>query len=115
MRLHVLDSTDPGAVLEAERAIDLSKALFIVSSKSGGTIETLSQFRYFHARMQEAVGAAAGKHFIAITDPGTSLVDLAREHDFLHVFLNNPDIGGRYSPPSFLGVVAAAPLGGDIT
>src|SRR5436305_961110 len=60
MRLHVLDSSDPGAVLEAERAIDLSKALFIVSSKPGGTIETLYQFRYFHQRMQEAVGAGAG-------------------------------------------------------
>ena len=114
MRLHVLDSTDPGAVLEAERAIDLSKALFIVSSKSGGTIETLSQFRYFHQRMQEAVGAGAGKHFIAITDPGTSLVELARENDFLHVFLNDPDIGGRYSALSYFGMVPAALMGVDI-
>src|SRR5436305_439731 len=114
LRLHVLDWTDSGAVLPAERALDLANALFIVSSKSGGTIETLSQFRYFHARMQEAVGAAAGKHFIAITDPGTSLVELAHEHDFLHVFLNNPDIGGRYSALSYFGMVPAALMGVDI-
>jgi transaldolase / glucose-6-phosphate isomerase len=115
MRLHVLDSTDPGAVLSTERAIDLSKTLFIVSSKSGGTIETLSQFRYFHGRAQQAIGAGAGKHFIAITDPGTSLVDLAKENDFLHVFENDPDIGGRYSALSYFGMVPAALMGVDIT
>ena len=114
MRLHVLDSTDPGAILAVERAIDLSKSLFIVSSKSGGTIETLSQFRYFHARVGSAVGDGAGKHFIAITDPGTSLADLAAEHDFLHTFLNDPDIGGRYSALSYFGMVPAALMGVDI-
>ncbi len=107
MRLHVLDSTDPGAVLEAERAIDLkSKTLFIVSSKSGGTIETLSQFRYFHARAQEALGDEAGKHFVAITDPGTPLAELAEENGFLHTFINDPEIGGRYSRAVVLRVGA---------
>ena len=69
MRLHVLDSTDPGAVLALERRLDLQRTLFVVSSKSGGTIETLSHFRYFHARMRELVGSSAGSHFVAITDP----------------------------------------------
>jgi transaldolase / glucose-6-phosphate isomerase len=114
LRLHVLDSTDPGAILAVERAIDLSKALFIVSSKSGGTIETLSQFRYFHSRVSSEVGAGAGKHFVAITDPGTSLVDLAAEHEFLHAFLNDPEIGGRYSALSYFGMVPAALMGLDI-
>jgi transaldolase/glucose-6-phosphate isomerase len=115
MRLHVLDSTDPGAVLEVERAIDLKSALFIVSSKSGGTIETLSQFRYFHAKAREALGDDAGKHFVAVTDPGTSLADLAREHGFLHVFVNDPEIGGRYSALSYFGLVPAALMGIDVT
>jgi transaldolase/glucose-6-phosphate isomerase len=115
MRLHVLDSTDPGAVLEAERAIDLKSALFVVSSKSGGTIETLSQFRYFHARASEALGEEeAGKHFVAITDPGTSLADLAREKGFLHTFVNDPEIGGRYSVLSYFGMVPAALMGVDV-
>jgi transaldolase / glucose-6-phosphate isomerase len=115
LRLHVLDSTDPGAILEVERAIDLSKTLFVVSSKSGGTIETLSQFRYFHERIRDALGdEEAGKHFIAITDPGTSLAELASEHGFLHTFLNDPDIGGRYSALSYFGMVPAALMGVDV-
>ncbi|HEX8648511.1 MAG TPA: bifunctional transaldolase/phosoglucose isomerase [Thermoleophilaceae bacterium] len=115
MRLHVLDSTDPGAVLETERAIDLRSALFIVSSKSGGTIETLSQFKYFHARAVEELGAdEAGKHFVAVTDPGTSLADLAKEHGFLHTFVNDPEIGGRYSVLSYFGLVPAALMGVDV-
>jgi transaldolase / glucose-6-phosphate isomerase len=115
MRLHVLDSTDPGAVLEAEQAIDLASTLFIVSSKSGGTIETLSQFRYFHAKATEALGAEeAGKHFVAVTDPGTSLAELAREKGFLHTFVNDPEIGGRYSVLSYFGLVPAALMGADV-
>jgi transaldolase/glucose-6-phosphate isomerase len=113
--LHVLDSTDPGAILSVEKSIDLDKALFLVSTKSGGTIETLSLFKYFHARVSEAVGDdAAGSHFVAITDPGSSLVDLAKEHDFLHTFLNDPDIGGRYSALSYFGMVPAALMGVDV-
>jgi transaldolase/glucose-6-phosphate isomerase len=111
MRLHVLDSTDPGAVLALENQLDLAKTLFIVSSKSGGTIETLSHFRYFHSKLSEQVGDDAGSHFVAITDPGGPLVDLAREHGFRRVFVNDPDIGGRYSVLSYFGLVPAACAG----
>src|SRR2546421_7082596 len=114
LRLHVLDSTDPGAILAVERSIDLAKTLFIVSSKSGGTIETMSQFRYFHGRVRDAVGDEAGKHFVAITDPGTSLADLAEENGFLHTFLNDPHIAGRSSAPSDFGLVPAAVIGADV-
>jgi transaldolase/glucose-6-phosphate isomerase len=115
LRLHVLDTTDPGAILELERAIDLSTTLFVVSSKSGGTIETRSQFAYFHERVRQAVGDdAAGSHFVAITDPGTSLEQLAQEHGFLHVFPGDPEIGGRYSALSYFGMVPAALMGVDV-
>jgi transaldolase / glucose-6-phosphate isomerase len=115
MTLHVLDSTDADAVRATERAVDLSKTLFLVSSKSGGTIETRSQFEYFFARMREAVGDdQAGDHFVAITDPGSSLVDLADERGFRAVFLNDPDIGGRYSALSYFGLVPAALMGVDV-
>ncbi|MBA2566545.1 MAG: bifunctional transaldolase/phosoglucose isomerase, partial [Thermoleophilaceae bacterium] len=114
LRLHVLDSTDPGAVLAVERAVDVEKAVFIVSSKSGGTVEPMSFFHHFHARVREAVGdERAGRHFVAITDPGTSLVQLAREHGFRRVFENDPDIGGRYSALSYFGLVPAALMGAD--
>jgi transaldolase/glucose-6-phosphate isomerase len=114
LRLHVLDSTDPGAVLAVERAVDVEKAVFIVSSKSGGTVEPMSFFHHFHARVREAVGdERAGRHFVAITDPGTSLVQLAREHGFRRVFENDPDIGGRYSALSYFGLVPAVLMGAD--
>jgi transaldolase / glucose-6-phosphate isomerase len=109
MRLHVLDSTDPGAVLATERAVDLDKTLFIVSSKSGGTIETLSHMRYFYDRT-----GRDGSRFCAVTDPGSPLVDLARERGFRHVFENDPDIGGRYSVLSYFGLVPAACAGVNI-
>ena len=112
MRLHVLDSTDPGAVLGLERRLErLDQTLFLVSSKSGGTIETLSHFRYFHERVREAVGDQAGSHFVAITDPASPLQELAREHGFRRVFENDPDIGGRYSVLSYFGLVPAALMG----
>jgi len=111
-RLSVLDSTDPRAVAELEGRLDLTKTLFVVSSKSGGTIETLSHFRYFHARVTEAVGEAeAGRHFVAVTDPGSPLVELGRAHGFRRVFENDPDIGGRYSVLSYFGLVPAALMG----
>jgi transaldolase / glucose-6-phosphate isomerase len=109
MRLHVLDSTDPGAVLDVERAVDLDKTLFIVSSKSGGTVETLSHMRYFFER-----AGRDGSHFVAVTDPGSPLVDLARERGFRHVFENDPDIGGRYSVLSYFGLVPAALAGVNV-
>ncbi len=109
MQLHVLDSTDPGAVLATERAIDLDKTIFIVSSKSGGTIETLSHMRYFYERT-----GGDGSRFCAVTDPGSPLVDLARERGFRKVFENDPDIGGRYSVLSYFGLVPAALAGVNI-
>ncbi len=114
MKLHVLDSTDPGAVRALEAELDLEKTLFLVSSKSGGTIETMSHFRYFYSRVHELVGDEAGSHFVAITDPGSPLVDLAEGHDFRRVFENDPNIGGRYSALSYFGIVPAALMGVDI-
>ena len=109
LKLRVLDSTDPAAVLELERAIDLSKTLFIVSSKSGGTIETLSHMRYFYERT-----GRNGAQFTAVTDPGSGLVDLARERGFRRIFENDPDIGGRYSVLSYFGLLPAALMGVNV-
>ncbi len=104
----VLDSTDPTAILEVERSIDLSHTLFIVASKSGKTIETLSQFFYFHHRLTQAGIRPAGRSFIAITDGGSYVDHLADEYSFRLTFRNPPDIGGRYSALSYFGLVPAA-------
>jgi transaldolase/glucose-6-phosphate isomerase len=109
LRLHVLDSTDPAAVLAVERSVDLDTTLFLVSSKSGGTLETLSQMRYFYER-----SGGDGRRFAAITDPGSPLVDVANERGFRHVFENDPDIGGRYSVLSYFGLVPAALAGVNV-
>src|SRR3712207_971863 len=92
LNLHVLDSTDPAAVRNAEQGLDLTTTLFIVSSKSGGTVETLSHFRYFWDKVGN------GGQFVAITDPGSPLEQLALDHGFREVFRADPDIGGRPSP-----------------
>jgi glucose-6-phosphate isomerase len=107
--LHVLDSTDADAVRDVEAEIDLSTALFVVSSKSGGTVETLSAFHYFWERT-----GGNGSQFVAVTDPGTSLEALGRERGFRRVFVNDPNIGGRYSALSYFGIVPAALLGADL-
>ena len=112
--LKVLDTTVPRSILDLERTLDLSRTLFIVSSKSGGTIEVLSLYKYFRAKMEEAVQDEAGKHFIAITDPGTSLGKMASQQGFRRVFLNPPDIGGRFSALSYFGLVPAALIGADV-
>jgi len=109
MRLHVLDSTDADAVLELERRIDMDKTLFIVSSKSGGTVETLSHMRYFYER-----AGGDGSRFCAVTDPGSPLVSLAEERGFRQVFEADPDIGGRYSVLSPFGIVPAVLAGVNI-
>jgi len=109
LRLHVLDSTDAGAVAELERSVDLGKTLFLVSSKSGGTIETLSHFRYFFERT-----GANGAQFVAITDPNSPLQKLAEERGFRRVFCNDPEIGGRYSVMSYFGIVPAALMGANV-
>lgn len=112
--LQVLDTTVPGAILDLERSLDLGETLFIVSSKSGTTIEVVSLYRYFFQRMEALVGEEAGKHFVAITDPGTTLGKSASENGFRRVFLNPPDIGGRFSALSYFGLVPAALMGVDI-
>ncbi|MGO9570063.1 MAG: bifunctional transaldolase/phosoglucose isomerase [Desulfomonilaceae bacterium] len=112
--LRALDSTVPAAILDLERSVDLEHTLFIVSSKSGGTIEVLSLYKYFRSLMERLWGDEAGARFIAITDPGTSLGKLASEHGFRRVFLNPPDIGGRFSAISYFGLVPAALIGTDL-
>ena len=108
IRLHVLDSTHPDEIRRVRDALDLATTLFIVSSKSGGTIETMSQFKYFHSLQGD------GAHYVAVTDPGTSLAQLGAEHGFRRVFENDPDIGGRYSVLSYFGLVPAAIAGYDV-
>jgi transaldolase/glucose-6-phosphate isomerase len=115
--LITLDSTDPATIQAVEQRIDLAKTAFIVASKSGGTLETLSQYKFFFAKalaLHNGDAAAAGAQFIAITDAGTSLEKLAQEKQFLTTFLNPDDIGGRYSALSFFGLVPAAILGVDV-
>jgi len=145
--LAVLDSTDPGAVLAHAERLDLSRTLFIVATKSGGTVETLSFFKFFYNRVVEALGEKrAGAHFIAITDPGSELADAAslttdaaslttdaaslttdaaslttdaasltaERYRFRATFLNDPNIGGRYSALSYFGLVPAALVGVDV-
>jgi transaldolase/glucose-6-phosphate isomerase len=113
--LAVLDSTDSGAVLARAEQIDWARTLFIVASKSGGTAETLSFFKFFYNRTLEELGPGrAGEHFVAITDPGSKLVGLGEALDFRAVFLNDPHIGGRYSALSFFGLVPAALVGVDV-
>lgn len=109
LNLHVLDSTHPDAILQAEQALDLAKTLFVVSSKSGGTIETLSHFKHFWERT-----GGNGEQFVAITDPGSPLQQLAEEKGFRRVFNADPEIGGRYSALSHFGIVPAALLGADV-
>ena len=108
LALHVLDSTDPGAVLALQRAIDPEHTLFVVSTKSGGTIETLSLFEHFWNERPH------GEQYVAITDPGSLLEALAQERGFRRTFLNDSDVGGRYSALTFFGLVPAALMGVDI-
>ncbi len=112
--LHVLDSTDPGQVKAFEHQIDIPKTLFIVSSKSGSTLEPNIFKQYFFERTKQAVGAAkVGSHFIAITDPGSKMQQVAEADHFLHVFFGRPSIGGRYSALSNFGMIPAAVVGLD--
>jgi transaldolase/glucose-6-phosphate isomerase len=112
--LAVLDSTDPAAVLGVAQRSDPARTLYVVSSKSGDTIEVQAFLAFFWERLRHAVGERAGEHVVAITDPGTSLEALARERAFRRVFLNPPDIGGRYSALSLFGLVPAALMGQDL-
>jgi glucose-6-phosphate isomerase/transaldolase/glucose-6-phosphate isomerase len=113
-KLHVLDSTVPATIARVSRAADLSRTLFLVSSKSGGTIEVMSNYRYFKERVRELKGAEAGSHFVAITDGGASLVKLAAAEGFWRTFVNPSDLGGRYSVLSYFGLAPAALIGVEV-
>ena len=114
-QLRVLDSTLPAWINAVNEAIDPARTLFLVSSKSGTTIESNTLFSYFKQRVSDAIGeGAAGRSFVAITDPGTPLEVLGSSEGFRRVFANPPDIGGRYSVLSYFGMVPAALLGIDL-
>ena len=113
--LHVLDSTDPGQIHRFESAIDLSRTLFIVSSKSGGTLEPNILKEYFFDRVRQVLGGPeAGRRFVAITDPGSRLQEIAARDGFRSIFLGEPAVGGRYSALSNFGRVPAALMGLDV-
>lgn len=113
LRLDVLDTTVPAAILALESRIDLQRTLFIVASKSGDTLEVVSLYKHFFSRMERRFGPEAGNRFVAITDPGTSLGRIASEQHFRKTFLNPPDIGGRFSAISYFGLVPATLVGVD--
>lgn len=113
-QLVVLDSTDPAAVARAASELPLATTLLVASSKSGTTVETRSHLDHFWGLLQDVVGDAAGRHVVAVTDPGSELVALGEERGFRRVFLNPPDIGGRYAALSYVGLVPAALLGVDL-
>ncbi len=115
-KLHVLDSTDPATVRSMEAAVDVAKTLFIVSSKSGITTETRMFFQYFYDRVSKVKSERPGANFIAITDPGSPLEQIARDKKFRRIFQNpaDVDIGGRYSALSYFGLVPAVLMGVDI-
>jgi glucose-6-phosphate isomerase len=112
--MHVLDSTDPAQVKAVEDKIDIARTLFIVSSKSGTTLEPNIFKQYFFERTKQAVGADnAGSHFIAITDPGSKMQEVAEVDRFRLIYYGRPSIGGRYSALSNFGMVPAAAMGLD--
>ena len=114
-RFHMLDSTDPTQIKAIEQAVDLSKTLFIVSSKSGSTLEPNIFLDYFLDRVSAEYGSdKAGEHFVAVTDPGSSLERRAKQLGFAHIYYGVPSIGGRYSVLSKFGLLPAAAMGLDI-
>jgi len=113
LHLTLLDTTDPDFILKTQQSIDLLKTLFVVSSKSGSTVETVSLMKYFYGELSKKTDSA-GEHFICITDPGSKLIDTALKHNFNKVFINDPNIGGRFSALSYFGLVPASLAGVDI-
>lgn len=111
--LQILDSTDPGQVRAREASIEIAKTLFIVASKSGGTLEPNIFKDYFFERVKQAAGAGAGKQFVAITDPGSKMQQVAERDGFRKIFFGVPSVGGRYSALSNFGLVPAAVMGLD--
>ncbi|NLF50432.1 MAG: bifunctional transaldolase/phosoglucose isomerase, partial [Leptolinea sp.] len=113
LELRVLDMTNPDQVLSAAHWASLKKTLFIVGSKSGGTSESNAFMDYFWEKAQKTLGKKAGRHFIAITDPGTSLVRVAEERSFRNVLLSDPEVGGRYSAMTMFGLAPSLLMGHD--
>ncbi|TFH00527.1 MAG: glucose-6-phosphate isomerase [Calditrichales bacterium] len=114
--LTVVDTTDPGFIRNLTNQLDLSRTLFLVSTKSGGTVETISLMKYFYNLVFKQLGSEnVGPHFVAITDPGSGLEKMAKDLAFRKIFLNDPDIGGRYSALSYFGLVPAALIGIDVS
>lgn len=109
--LYVLDSTDPQQVRDFEKKIDISKTLFIVSSKSGGTLEPNILKAYFFDQAKKVLGDKVGSHFITVTDPGSHMEDVAKKDGFWKIFYGEKQIGGRYSVLSDFGMVPAAVAG----
>ncbi|MDA2910765.1 bifunctional transaldolase/phosoglucose isomerase [Nitrospiraceae bacterium AH_259_D15_M11_P09] len=113
--LHVLDSTDPAQIKTFENRVDLGNTLFIVSSKSGGTLEPNIFKQYFFDRVTQVLGAKeAGQRFIAVTDPGSKMQQVAESEGFRHILFGVPSIGGRYSALSNFGMVPSAIMGVDV-
>ena len=109
--ISVLDTTDPGTVRAIEASIPLADTLFIVASKSGTTAEPLAFGDYFYAKVKEIKGDKAGENFVAITDPGSKFVTDATAANYRHIFLNFPEVGGRFSALTYFGLVPAALYG----
>ncbi len=115
LRLQIVDSSDPEMIRDRLASVELSRTAFVVATKSGGTVETLSAFKFFYNQVSAVAGAdRAGEHFIAITDPESKLLDIADKHNFRRVFVNDPNIGGRYSVLSHFGLVPAGLIGVDL-
>ncbi len=113
LRLTLLDTTDPDFILRTRNSIDLMRTLFVVSSKSGSTVETVSLMKYFYGELAKKTDSA-GEHFVCITDPGSALIQTAGEHGFAKVFISDPNVGGRFSALSYFGLVPASLAGVDI-
>jgi transaldolase/glucose-6-phosphate isomerase len=115
LALTILDTTVPGAILEAAQRLDPRTTVYLVSTKSGSTVETLSLFKYFYNRVSAELGSSvAAARFIAITDPGSSLEASAKELGIAEIFLNEPNLGGRYSALSLVGLLPAALIGVNV-
>jgi glucose-6-phosphate isomerase len=113
--LRVIDTTDPDTIRDQQDGLDLQRTLFVVATKSGGTVETISLMKYFFNQTTQQTGPErAGRCFTAITDGGSRLEDMARQLNFRKIFFNDPHIGGRYSALSFFGLVPAALIGMDM-
>lgn len=114
LALKILDSTDPAQVNAALQSSEIAKTLYVVASKSGSTSEVMAFYDFFWAQANQALGDAAAQHFIAVTDPGSKLAEIAGERNFRKIILADPTIGGRYSVLIAFGITAAALLGLDV-